>query len=292
MSELRGFTVLACAVLLGCGEGRPPAGEPAQEPALEAVPQTAPEPSSRAVPDSPAAVSDGHTARNSLDWYGTYEGIVPCADCEGIKTVLTLNQDMTYVLTATYVGKSDTPFRHTGTFGWNDAGNTVILSGLTDRPSQYFVSEGYVLQLDMDGKRIGGALADMYRLARAKGSVHAGASAPLIGTTWYLHSLRGKELAVQPDRKRPFLALRPAESRLNGFAGCNTFTGSYATKAPDRLSFSNVAATRMMCPDMEIESMLLDALEETDSYAIREGRLMLHRGRMTPLAVFEAGQGR
>jgi heat shock protein HslJ len=195
---------------------------------------------------------------------------------------------MTYVLTATYLGKSDTPFRYTGTFGWNDAGNTVILSGLTDRPSRYLVSERYVLQLDMDGNRIGGPLADMYRLAKAEDAVHAGTPVPLVGTTWYLRSIRGKELAVQPDMKRPFLVLRPAENRLNGFAGCNAFTGSYTTKAPDRLSFSNVAATRMMCPDMEMESKLLDALEKTDSYAIREGRLMLHRGRMAPLAVFEA----
>ena len=25
-------------------------------------------------------------SRNSVDWNGTYRGIVPCADCEGIKT--------------------------------------------------------------------------------------------------------------------------------------------------------------------------------------------------------------
>ncbi len=32
----------------------------------------------------------------SLDWAGTYQGILPCADCPGIKTQLVLNSDMTY----------------------------------------------------------------------------------------------------------------------------------------------------------------------------------------------------
>ena len=34
----------------------------------------------------------------NLNFYGTYEGILPAADCEGIRTALTLNNDNTYVL--------------------------------------------------------------------------------------------------------------------------------------------------------------------------------------------------
>ena len=41
----------------------------------------------RAVPD-PA-----HNSRNSLDWAGIYEGVLPCADCPGIQTRLTLSRD-------------------------------------------------------------------------------------------------------------------------------------------------------------------------------------------------------
>ena len=37
-----------------------------------------------------------HNAKNSLDYIGTYKGILPCADCEGIETELELNSDKTY----------------------------------------------------------------------------------------------------------------------------------------------------------------------------------------------------
>lgn len=26
-------------------------------------------------------LNDGHNAQNALDWFGTYEGTLPCADC-------------------------------------------------------------------------------------------------------------------------------------------------------------------------------------------------------------------
>ena len=36
-----------------------------------------------------------HNSQNSLDWAGVYQGILPCADCEGFDTVITLNWDET-----------------------------------------------------------------------------------------------------------------------------------------------------------------------------------------------------
>ena len=48
-----------------------------------------------------------HTTENALDWNGTYKGILPCADCEGIKTELELNSDKTYEIKETYLGKGD-----------------------------------------------------------------------------------------------------------------------------------------------------------------------------------------
>ena len=46
----------------------------------------------------PAQAVDMHNSRNSLDWVGIYEGVLPCADCPGIKTRLTLNYDGSYRL--------------------------------------------------------------------------------------------------------------------------------------------------------------------------------------------------
>lgn len=112
------------------------------------------------------AINDGHNAQNSLDWNGTYKGVLPCADCEGIQTELTLNQDMTFVLKTNYMGK-DTKFpEDKGTFKWDSTGSKVELIGLKDQPNTYFVGENKLIQLDMEGKEITGTLADKYILKK------------------------------------------------------------------------------------------------------------------------------
>ena len=49
-------------------------------------------------------VVDMHTSETALDWAGTYEGTMPCADCEGIETVVELRDDNTFTATYNYVG--------------------------------------------------------------------------------------------------------------------------------------------------------------------------------------------
>jgi len=48
----------------------------------------------------------------------TYEGILPCADCEGLKTELTLDQDFTYNLKETYLATRDGDKTFTSSGKW------------------------------------------------------------------------------------------------------------------------------------------------------------------------------
>ena len=50
---------------------------------------------------------DSHTSEMSLDWAGVYQGTLPCADCEGIETMIELKDDHTYVAHYNHLGKSD-----------------------------------------------------------------------------------------------------------------------------------------------------------------------------------------
>ncbi|OOE82349.1 hypothetical protein BZG25_00400 [Salinivibrio sp. ML198] len=109
---------------------------------------------------------DHHNAKLSLDWNGTYQGVVPCADCEGIDTTLTLNPDNTYSLTKTYLGKEGEALKESGTFKWDETGSVVILEGLTDSPNHFFVAENQVIMQDMNGETIEGDLAEMYHLKK------------------------------------------------------------------------------------------------------------------------------
>jgi uncharacterized lipoprotein NlpE involved in copper resistance len=102
-----------------------------------------------------------------LDWAGVYTGILPCADCEGIKVQLILNADETYEKSYIYIGKSDTPFVFSGTFMWDDAGGKITLSCENfDFPIRYKVGEGKLFQLDIDGNSITGELAERYVLMK------------------------------------------------------------------------------------------------------------------------------
>ena len=106
-------------------------------------------------------------SQTSLDWEGTYAGVLPCADCEGIKTTLLLNQDLSYTLTETYLGteNGDKTFTYNGKFEWDKSGsNITIMEG--ERKQQYKVGENKVFHLDSAGNVITGDLAEMYILIK------------------------------------------------------------------------------------------------------------------------------
>lgn len=58
------------------------------------------------------------------DCYGTYEGILPCADCGGIKTTLKINSDATYDLRSEYLGEENGIFEESGVY--NMIGENII----------------------------------------------------------------------------------------------------------------------------------------------------------------------
>jgi uncharacterized lipoprotein NlpE involved in copper resistance len=108
-----------------------------------------------------------HTSQNSIDYEGTYEGILPCADCEGIKTVINLKSS-SYIMKTTYLGKNKTVYETTGSYSWDKSGQIIIMDGIKGSPNQYFIGEGYMTQLDMEGHRITGELAEKYTLKKKK----------------------------------------------------------------------------------------------------------------------------
>lgn len=113
-------------------------------------------------------VADDHSAKNSLDYYGVYEGITPCADCEGIKVTVTLNKDNTYAIKSVYQknGEEIAPSEHSGNFTWNETGFIITLEGATDVPNRFFVGEGSLTIVDEDGHQISAELAEHYILSQ------------------------------------------------------------------------------------------------------------------------------
>ena len=116
---------------------------------------------------SSANTDTAHNAQGSLDWAGDYQGTLPCADCEGIKTQLTLNANSTYNLTETYLGKGDDhPFKSSGQFSFDNTGSVITLDQNGDQ-RKYFVAENQLYALDQAGQKIEGNLAQHYILNKA-----------------------------------------------------------------------------------------------------------------------------
>lgn len=91
---------------------------------------------------------------------------------------------------------------------------------------------------------------------------------------WQITAVNGT--TINNDEITIFIDIN--ELKVHGNAGCNFFNGSIYIN-PDKsnaIDFSNLASTRMTCPDIAQESAILLALEETAS-AIQgsEGNVML-----------------
>lgn len=224
-----------------------------------------------------SAMPDAHNSKNALDWDGSYSGVIPCASCPGIETRITLHADGTYDRSVLYIDESPVPNTDSGAFVWNAAGSKVTI-GADEGSQQYQVGENLLFHLNRSGERITGDLANLYVLEKHMRD-------PAIeGQLWTLIELRGEPI----ESSKVALTLRAEDSIASGNASCNRFTGGYAIKHGQRISFErNMAVTMMACPDMTTEAAFLGLLKEVDNYAVGEdGTLSLNRARMAPLARF------
>jgi heat shock protein HslJ len=230
----------------------------------------------------------GDNSQTSVDWPGTYSGITPCADCEGIKTELVLSLEGFYKLSLLYLGKSNTPFIEQGKFHWDEQGGTMALEGIQGGRIGYRVGENRLIMLDQNGKAID-SKTGAYELQKTSSDAVVGAQTEQIQEIyWKLIGIMGKAVVLNEKQREPYLMLKIENNRVQGFSGCNLMMGSYELKKGNRIHFSKMASTMMACPHMQEEREFLNVLEQVDNYTISEGVLMLHKARMAPLATFEA----
>lgn len=104
---------------------------------------------------------DCHDAENSLDYCGTYSGIIPAADCPGINVTLSVNEDKTFYLVYDYIDR-DSKFESKGIYSVK--GNYLITVGEKNDSTFYKVEENKLRILDGDKQIIRGKLEDKFIL--------------------------------------------------------------------------------------------------------------------------------
>lgn len=110
------------------------------------------------------SMHDEHTSETALDWAGTYQDTIPCADCPGILTTVKLYEDGTYAYNAEYLERNTT-LQDTGRFMWHNNGSVVHLKG-KDIDTKYKVGENVLFQTDENGNIIEGEIADLYTIKK------------------------------------------------------------------------------------------------------------------------------
>ncbi|MCG9881120.1 MAG: copper resistance protein NlpE N-terminal domain-containing protein [Bacteroidia bacterium] len=204
------------------------------------------------------------------DWEGAYMGVVPCADCEGVQTLIKLNKDQSYNIQTKYLGKGSEIFENKGKIYWNKDGFSLLLLAGDDSLFAK-LSLNQLTLLDNEGKAFTGQFASFYNLRKE--------NLLITEKYWKLVELNGKPLPDVKREKEPFLILKDKGKNFGGHGGCNTLIGKYELGDRNKVTFSDLVTTMMACPDTDTELMLREALESTDHYKIEGNFLKLEDAR-------------
>jgi len=253
---------------------------------------------------SPGAKPDAaHSSRNSLDWAGVYEGVLPCADCPGIQTRLTLSRDETYELSTLYLDRDKVPRIVRGRFSWQPSGNAITLDA-EGGAKQFLVGEGRVAMVEA-GAAPTWPQSDRQVLQLVAPVADAGVKRTLEAHRWTLTSAagsQGQSIDGLPVGAGKAVVFHFADGRLNIEGGCNRIFGSYQIETDGRLQVGRMASTMMACEPvaMKTDAALAELLAEPVKVELASGaepalRLITpanatlsFKGQMTPEARYGA----
>lgn len=123
-----------------------------------------------------------------------------------------------------------------------------------------------------------------------KPTVEVTAKNEIVNKYWKLTILEGKVVKMTKSQEKEQFFMLKSDGKINGFAGCNHFNGSYRLEDGNRIKIDkNLAVTMKLCNDEGIkETAFLDVFNLADNYTINGNTLNLNVGRRAALAVFEA----
>lgn len=253
-----------------------------------------------------APVVDIHTSRTSLDWAGSYEGMLACSDCAGVHTLLTLDKDASFELVTWRLVRGAAPSTERGRFSWQPDGNSIALDTVAGE-LRFAVGEGRLMLRSMGGVRqaAGAPNTVLTQMPAGQRGERPAVADVLTDHRWALidatDASNRRMAALFPDPERAF-SFGFAESRLHVRGGCNGFRGAFAIGDDDMLSVTGMMSTMMACdtPLMEADSALSALMAEPLEVALvrgaepmlallaATGEVLLLAGELTPEARYGA----
>jgi heat shock protein HslJ len=207
--------------------------------------QKAPGPPSEPMTTKPA---DSHTSQNSLDWAGVYEGVLPCADCPGIKTRLTLNRDGTYERMMQYLDRQVAVETVRGLFTWQASGNAITLDE-HGGGQQYSVGEGRLTLQYGDGEHGESPAPNLVLRLVPQTIVRNNLEQTLERYRWTLESAtdsQNRSIDMLPPSKDHPVVLSFSDNRLSIQGPCNRMMAAYQVNAAGQLTVRGGPASTMI----------------------------------------------
>lgn len=247
-----------------------------------------------------------HTSQDSLDWAGTYEGLLACADCAGIHTRLTLDWDGSFEIFSRRLARDTAPSLAQGQFEWEPGGRIIALD--TEGGAQRFaVGEGRLLRLDVGQAQPAWDRPEavLPLVPSDWRSNRQGLAEMLEDHRWMLvnavDATNQRLDALFPDPERAF-AFEFVESRLHVQGGCNGLRGAFRVDPDAMLEVTGAMSTMMACaaPLMAadaslsallaapLEMVLVQGAQPTLVLLATGGDALVLTGELTPEAQFGA----
>ncbi len=112
------------------------------------------------------AIESPKTAENSIDYEGTYQGILPCIkdNCKEVELIIQLLPNNNYIYSVKRINIDNEPLLTTGIFEFEADGNTIVLPSIANVPNSFLIEENKMYQLDKNQQKIAGPKAEQFAL--------------------------------------------------------------------------------------------------------------------------------
>jgi heat shock protein HslJ len=199
-----------------------------------------------------------------------FTGVLPCADCQGIQTMVRLNENNTYYRESIHIGKSDEIYNSEGTYAWKK--NSISLtSGNSDIEFCVF-KDNKLFPVKEPKSRVDTVVQKYLQISKNE----------LQEKYWKLFELNGKLVTINSENKRePHVIFKLLNNRVVGNSGCNGFSSTYRMYKSNGINISDILSTKMACLEVTIESEFFTAFENANGYFIVNDTLYLSRNNQT-----------
>jgi len=225
-----------------------------------------------AIDETSQEAPDMHTSRISLDWPGSYIGLLWCDHCGGEFYGIHLEENQNYRLKKVHLGGCEPMSVQSGQFTWTNGDNAVQLGENEVFQVHEFALVQETIYLVPTMKNGTNSSSEKLRFPQVDvGPLANEIPADLLGD-WGVYRRFEKNGKVIENT---FSTLSFTDGgKIRGESACNAYHGTFSVPATHRLDLSPISSTKMSCPNLSAEKEYYGALSQA-TYYFRFGEYLI-----------------